>query len=158
MRLTEPLGFSLLELIIVIIIIAVLVVAGAPRLLTGSNYASYTQQQDIIAELRRVQQLAMNNRDRCYRTTFTGTSYRSQHLDTSCSTIIVNDPIIDIDSSVQVTLLPSNAQSFDVYFDFFGRSSFNSSQDGVCQPSCIQISGVDQLAVSVSSEGYIYAP
>ena len=79
MRTKEPKGFTLIELVVTILLLAILAVFVAPKFLTQSSYSAYTLQDEFMAELRKAQMMALNNTDRCYRVSVTGAGYQTLH-------------------------------------------------------------------------------
>ncbi|NQZ07110.1 MAG: prepilin-type N-terminal cleavage/methylation domain-containing protein, partial [Algicola sp.] len=59
-------GFTLIELIVVIIVIGILAVSVAPKLLTKSQFSSVAVRDQLISELRLAQLRALNDRSACY--------------------------------------------------------------------------------------------
>jgi MSHA pilin protein MshC len=152
-------GFSLLELIIMLIIIGVLSVTVVPKFLTTKGFAEYAYQDDIIAKLRLVQTKAMQQTDAntsdCHTVLITTKQLgvpdiNCQSFDQS-SNIPKNTPTkITIDSSDEVNL-SSNIAGDSFKFDNMGRPVS-------CSPPCdIIITGESSVVVRIESQGYIHA-
>ena len=152
-------GFSLLELIIMLIIIGILSVTVAPKFFTSQGFAEYAYQDDIIAKLRLIQTKAMQQTDAntsdCH--TVLITTKQLGVPDINClsfdqsSNITKNTPTkITIDSSDEVNL-SSNITGNSFNFDNMGRPVS-------CSPPCdITINGESSVVVRIESQGYIHA-
>jgi MSHA pilin protein MshC len=77
---THAKGFTLVELVTVMILIGILAVSALPRFIGSSSYSAYSLRNEFLAELRAVQALALNNTDRCYRIGVTPSQYQVSHL------------------------------------------------------------------------------
>ncbi|MCE9685914.1 prepilin-type N-terminal cleavage/methylation domain-containing protein [Shewanella sp. AS16] len=149
-------GFTLVELVTTILLIAILAVAVLPRLLGTSAYSAFSLRNEFIAELRRVQLQALNNTDRCFRVAVSSTGYRLQQFPgrsgKACSgTVLDTDAEQRFQGGASLALLAFNGQNFNLDFDADGRSSLN------CNGNCIEVRADDTLMIAISSEGYIYA-
>jgi MSHA pilin protein MshC len=161
-------GFTLLELIIVIIILGILSVTVAPKFFTAKGFSEYGYRANVIAKLRLIQIKAMqqtqatpentteDNNSYCHRVLLTnkklGTpddcddtpSFDSSWQDSATKLTIANQDDV-IFSSENIT---DNSFSFDS----MGRPS--SSCNAPCQ---INIEGEQTISVQIESEGYIHA-
>lgn len=79
-------GFTLVELVTTIILIAILSVTVLPRLFTQSSYSAFSLRNEFMAELRQVQQRALNNTDRCYRIAVSSVGYQVSQFATRDNT------------------------------------------------------------------------
>lgn len=149
-------GFSLIELIIVIVLIGILAVYIAPRFSDKSGFADYATQDLIISAARLAQQRAMYNHSRnaCYRMNISsGTIYIESYNGSSYTRI---GPAgwrdgVEIDSSVSL------ADSI-AYFDALGNVLDNTALcAGSPQTQSVLISGGSGLKVCLFSTGHIQA-
>ncbi|GIU25809.1 MSHA biogenesis protein MshC [Shewanella hafniensis] len=151
-------GFTLVELVTTIILISILAVVVLPRLFTQSSYSAYSLRNEFISELRQVQQKALNNTDRCFRVTVSGTGYQVSQFSTRngavCSgTALSPNPLYTeaFQGGAQLVLVSTNSSNFSLDFDIDGSTSL------ACNGSCINVIANDTVMINVSSEGYIYA-
>ncbi|MCS6239344.1 prepilin-type N-terminal cleavage/methylation domain-containing protein [Shewanella baltica] len=151
-------GFTLVELVTTIILISILAVVVLPRLFTQSSYSAYSLRNEFISELRQVQQKALNNTDRCFRVTVSGTGYQvsqfSARNGAACSgTALSPNPLYSqaFQGSAQLVLVSTNSSNFSLDFNINGRPSL------ACNGPCINVIANDTVMINVSSEGYIYA-
>ena len=151
-------GFTLVELVTTIILISILAVTVLPRLFTQSSYSAYSLRNEFIAELRQVQQKALNNTDRCFRVTVSGTGYQVSQFSSRngavCSgTALSPNPLYTqaFQGGAQLVLVSTNSSDFTLDFDINGRL-FPS-----CNGDCIRVTANDTVMINISSEGYIYA-
>ncbi len=149
-------GFTLIELIVVIVVIGILAVSAAPKLLTKNEFSSVAVRDQLISELRLAQLRAMNDRSVCYAVQVTSVDY-------GIYTTLTND---DCDSTY--TLASSKTSYGDgasvsiggdttpqIQFDTSGRPS-----GGNCTPGSlctVNITGEDAVSLCIESEGYVHA-
>jgi MSHA pilin protein MshC len=151
-------GFTLVELVTTIILISILAVVVLPRLFTQSSYSAYSLRNEFISELRQVQQKALNNTDRCFRVTVSGTGYQVSQFSARngavCSgTALSPNPLYSqaFQGGAQLVLVSTNSSNFSLDFDIDGSTSL------ACNGPCINVIANDTVMINVSSEGYIYA-
>lgn len=151
-------GFTLVELVTTIILISILAVVVLPRLFTQSSYSAYSLRNEFISELRQVQQKALNNTDRCFRVTVSGTGYQVSQFSARngavCSgTALSPNPLYTqaFQGGAQLVLVSPNSSDFSLDFDIDGSTSL------ACNGQCINVIANDTVMINVSSEGYIYA-
>ncbi|MDR9766389.1 type II secretion system protein [Shewanella baltica] len=151
-------GFTLVELVTTIILISILAVVVLPRLFTQSSYSAYSLRNELISELRQVQQKALNNTDRCFRVTVSGTGYQVSQFSARngavCSgTALSPNPLYSqaFQGGAQLVLVSTNSSNFSLDFDIDGSTSL------ACNGPCINVIANDTVMINVSSEGYIYA-
>ncbi|MCG9964848.1 type II secretion system protein [Shewanella cutis] len=151
-------GFTLVELVTTIILIGILSVTVLPRLFSQSSYSAFSLRNEFMAELRQVQQKALNNTDRCYRVVVSATGYQvsqfaSRNSAGCTGAALAPNPLYTqaFQGGAQLALTSNNANSFNLDFDINGRPSL------ACNGSCIKVIANDTLVINISSEGYIYA-
>ena len=152
-------GFTLIELVIVILILAILSVTVVPKFLSSNGFSEYAYRSDAIAKLRLIQIKAMQQ---------TGGN------NTDCHQVLVTTKKLgapdDCDSSPSFTtnwdasLLPTGMEidtKDDITFttDFAGGTfSFdNLGRPDSCGPCIISIVGEETLKIQIETEGYIHA-
>ena len=141
-------GFTLVELVTTIMLIAILSVVVLPRFFTGSSYSAFTLRDEFIGELRRVQLMAMNNQDRCYGVNVTASDYRMMIYQTDCSSTIVTGTTQNLPSNTAINL--NGNTSFALVFNRDG---------GIisCGAGCvIKVSADETLDITIESQGYIH--
>lgn len=154
---TGSAGFTLVELVTTIIIIAILAVAVLPRLFSSSSYSAYSLRNEFIGELRQVQLRALNNTDRCYQVNVTDTAYQAtefaSRVGNACQNLIRSEELQSFVARSNVVVTATNAANFSVVFDNNGKLL-----TPTCNGACFTVKADEQLSIAVSSEGYIYVP
>ena len=154
-------GFTLIELIIVIIILGILSVTVAPKFFTAKGFSEYGYRTDVIAKLRLIQLKAMQqtqaipqaDNSYCHRVLLTTTKLGTP--DDCHDTPSFNSPWQDSATKVQIAdqdkvTFSSNITNNSFLFDSMGRPS--------CTAPCqITITGEQTISVQIESEGYIHA-
>lgn len=145
-------GFTLVELVTTIILIAILSVVVLPRLMTSSSYSAFTLRDEFVSELRKAQLLAMNNRDRCYRIAVDATGYQLQGFsNTACTgTPVLSETKQTFEGRASLALVSGSTTSFNVNFDRLGIASLS------CAGACIKVIADETLTISIESQGYIH--
>ncbi|WP_394203800.1 Tfp pilus assembly protein FimT/FimU [Shewanella waksmanii] len=141
-------GFTLVELVTTIILIAILAVVVLPRLFTTSNYSAFTLRDEFISELRKVQLMAMNNQDRCYRIDVDSNQYQTRIFQANCATTVRdrNPQPLHRGASLQL----NGATNFSLGFTTNGTVT-------ACNAGCsIDVLADDSLTISIESQGYIH--
>lgn len=142
------LAFTLIELVVTILLLAIISVVVLPRFFGASSYSAFALRQEIIAELRRDQLLAFNNSDRCFRLNVTDSGYQLLHLTQDCSAEIFQESLQEWPRGAQLQLDGRN--QFSILFDTLGRPQLS------CTESCLQAVADDVLPIVVEPEGYIH--
>tara|TARA_R110000782_G_scaffold89974_3_gene172974 strand:+ start:1752 stop:2252 length:501 start_codon:yes stop_codon:yes gene_type:complete len=142
-------GFTLIELIIVIIILGILSVTVAPKFLTSNGFSEYAYRTDIIAKLRLIQTRAMQQvLEPCHQVKLTNNKLGKADCGTPVKFIDKVATMVTIDSKDGVTLTPD-----DLIFTFD-----NMGRPIDCNSPCeIIVKGVQELRVIIEPEGYIHA-
>lgn len=144
-------GFTLIELIVVLIIISIMAVTVLPKFFGSTGYQEYTYQAEVITKLRSIQIRAMQQTD---------------PTSTQCHTIVVTATALGVPEKCDLNLAEGwqgettsvvIQPEHTVTFDF---PSGNFSFDGMGRPSCsscsISVKGDSTLSVVIEPEGYIY--
>lgn len=148
------LGFSLIELIVVIIILGILSVTVAPKMFSGNGFSEFGYRADAIAKLRLIQTRAMQQgSDGCYQVMLT--SSKLGKVTCTVSPVFVDQDIqratlAEISSDDQVTFSPSG-KIFT--FDSMGRPKVDGDNEAIT----ITVIGEQTLGIKIESEGYIHA-
>lgn len=146
-------GFTLVELVTTIILISILAVVVLPRLFSTSSYSAYSLRNEFMAELRQVQQKAMNNTDMCYRLSVTPNAYQLQRFSRGIGINCTGTGTLLYQQTLPggAVLAFNNNNTFDIDFANNGRLSL------ACNGNCIRVQADDTVLINVSGEGYIYA-
>jgi MSHA pilin protein MshC len=156
----KQLGFTLIELIVVMIVLGVLAVTVVPKLIGSSRFAARTTADQYIAHLRLVQLKAMNHTGVCQNSVFDNdNSVFGMPInadDAPCGTVTAaNSQIALGDSRITLVNGSSNAdiQAFpQIVFDSRGIPSA-----GSCSGACkLKVTAVDSVYVCIESQGYIH--
>lgn len=149
-------GFTLVELVTVIIIIGILAVTIIPRFSGSQDFEGHAFRVQLISALRLTQQRAMQNTDNqyCNQLVIEVKQYGIPDV-TDCSvTSLPNDFLPDatgliVDDKYSITFSPAIVQ-----FDTLGRPL-----KGDCANGCdlTVASAVETLKITIDAQGYIYA-
>lgn len=168
----KNIGFTLVELVIVIILISTLSVLALSRYSSTSTFSEYTYQARLVSVLRNMQTRAMHDtRDGyCFQINFDNSSaafgppalnYTTGSAVDTCRTSIdftnasylTTSAIEMTDSEVSLSTLP--------IFDFIAFNSLGQPVDAgelACSSQCkITLTGESTVSVCIESEGYIHA-
>lgn len=124
---TKPSGFTLIELVLVIVLLGVLSVTVAPRFFTASGYDQIAARDQLIQLLRQAQLQTMNSSSSCAVVHFSN-----------------NQAWIPNDTTCAVAGTGELLASFDSWGRPAGSKSFT-------------LSGESSIKVCIENEGYIHA-
>ncbi|MGI3003136.1 pilus assembly FimT family protein [Shewanella algae] len=147
---TSTQGFTLVELVVTIMLLAILAVVVLPKLVSSGSYSAWTLRQELIAELQKTQMLALNNPDRCYRLTISNSAYQLSHLTQDCTSVIRSNRAESLPRNTQIRLQSNGANNFQIQFDALGRTNL------ACNGACLSVVADDTLTIAIESEGYIH--
>ena len=122
-------GFTLIELVLVIILIGVLAVTAAPRFFTASGYDQVAARDQLIQLLRQAQLQTMNSSAEC----------QVVHFGNNQSWIPTN--------TAQCSVLTSGEQL--ISFDVWARPATSVTN--------VTLTGETTMKVCIEAEGYIHA-
>ncbi|GGQ15128.1 MSHA biogenesis protein MshC [Shewanella litoralis] len=149
-------GFSLVELVTVIILVGILAVSILPRLIGSSSYSAFTLRNEFISELRYVQLKAIQNTDQCYQVDVNASGYTLRYFNNrvgnSCSNPFRTEQPQTFSGGAHIALASTANQVFSITFDSLGRMI-----SPACSGHCFNAVADETLAIAVESEGYIYA-
>tara|TARA_R110001583_G_scaffold112288_2_gene261646 strand:- start:2779 stop:3306 length:528 start_codon:yes stop_codon:yes gene_type:complete len=143
-------GFTMIELIVVIIILAIMSTTVIPKFFNSTGFQEYTYQAEVITKLRSIQLRAMQ-----------------QTNSGECHTVLVMENALGIPENCNLTsgnwhsdttsvIIQDN---HDVIFDVPPGNYFFTF-DGMGRPSCstclITILADSTLTIKIESEGYIH--
>ncbi|MEH6385602.1 MAG: prepilin-type N-terminal cleavage/methylation domain-containing protein [Colwellia sp.] len=153
-KVSQQLGFTLIELIIVVIILGILSVSVVPKFFSGSGFSEYGYRADVIAKLRLIQTRAMQQGSGgCYQVMITSNKLGKVTCDPSPE--FVNQEIqrattVEVLSEDPITFSPSGKIFI---FDSMGRPQTGNVNEAIT----ITVSGEQSLRILIESEGYIHA-
>lgn len=151
-------GFTIIELVLVIVLMGILAVTVAPKMFDSSGFDEYTYQAEIISILRSAQLRAMQQTQAADKNCHTVTVSNTQvGLDDSCNLVSKTGGQYDsielhvprVISNGDITFSVNNSGNA-IIFDSLGRPN--------CTNGCtITLSGIEALTVIVESEGFVHA-
>lgn len=162
---TSPKGFTLVELIVVILLIAILGITVLPKLQGTSEYQLVSHRDQFISMLRTVQMRAMQNTQNdsstCHRVLFLSGQAglaAQEAASGDCQNVLVDTTNVQIqdflviDDIQNYSAVSGNSATINfVDFDSLGRPTPDA---GNCFRRCTIT--IETYKVCIESEGYIY--
>jgi MSHA pilin protein MshC len=163
---TQERGFTTIELVTVIIIMAILAVNVLPRFNGTASYEAHTHRAQLISALRLTQQRAMQQTDSssgfCHQIVFDDLLSRYGVPNRINCTLTAPTFPVDWEADATGHVVEDRYQVFFninglanpqvIAFDWMGRPL------GVCNNGCtINVNGSETLSISIEAEGYIHA-
>jgi MSHA pilin protein MshC len=164
-------GFTIIELITVIILIGILAVAIVPKFDGTASYEAHSHRAQLVSALRLTQQRAMQQTDTsddyCHQLVFDNVTSRygiPNRVDCDVSTFPNNwkpDATgLEVEQRYQVGFsISGKTNPSAITFDSMGRPVSNTSGLNGCAGGCtINVqSSVETLQIKIESEGYVHA-
>jgi len=157
-------GFTIIELILVIVLIGILAVTVAPKMFNSNGFEEHAYQAQIIATLRSIQLRAMQQthvgNNACHTVVVQSTlltvggsckiNEKKSNTVTATNEYSLNDLDVQVDAGHSVTFSTAGMSSNTFTFDSNGTPSN-------CNSPCeIKIIGSETLTVKIESQGYIH--
>ena len=152
-------GFTLIELIVVIILLSIVAATVVPKLLSSKGFEEYSYRDELIIKLRAIQLRTMQqiNSSTCQSIRVSSTEIgllKTADNATTCTTDFAGESTTVVINHPDVALSISE-----------GLSSFSFSQLGkplgcIIEDPCLitlTLSGESSLEIEINSEGYIHA-
>jgi len=156
----KNLGFTLIELTLIIIMLGILAVAVVPKILTSSGFEEYTYQDEMIVKLRAIQLRAMQqtSNNACQTIKLTSSSLgllaTTPNASTCETNFARNTTTLTVDSAHNVSF--SNTENLTSFsFSPLGRP-LGCISTTPCEV-IFTLTGEKTLRVKINSEGYVYA-
>lgn len=153
-------GFTLVELVLVIILLGVLSVSIAPVLFSRPGFSEYTFRDRLISLLQTIQLQAMNNASECSAVVITAMRFG---VPSPCGTMNLpntfSPDFLGVSTSeAQTANLVINAPVAEIGFNFLGQPIDPQTGNAICASGCtVQITGESTATVRIESEGYIHS-
>ncbi|GAA0811862.1 MSHA fimbrial minor subunit MshC [Colwellia asteriadis] len=159
------LGFTTIELVTVIIIVAILAINILPKFDGSNSYQAHTHRAQLISALRLTQQRAMQQTDSnshyCHQLIIEAQRYGvDDRTDCTKQNIMRASWQPDltghiVESGNNITFSIGGNSSVIVRFDWLGRPSYPTSN---CNGGCTitVTSAVESLDIKIEAEGYIH--
>jgi MSHA pilin protein MshC len=152
-------GFTLVELVVVIILLGILSVYAAPRLFGVSGVAAYSVQDELLSSLRLTQIRAMNRSGKCNRWMMSASRVQQVSLDQDAGSCASSFPA-NMDDATAVTITSEQRVTLSIstdtgasYLDFDNMGRADQCETNGCT---IEINGEDQTRICIETEGYIH--
>lgn len=155
-------GFTLIELVVVIVLLGIVAVYAASRYTGISSFSSVTTQSEVLASLRLTQNRAMQRTDLCNR--WLVSNNQAQQVSPSvsagaCTTSLLSSAtdssFVDAAANDITLTLTNNDGSYFLDFDSLGRATQCLTAN--CTVTLNNLQSGESRQVCINSEGYIYA-
>ncbi|MBE4581406.1 GspH/FimT family pseudopilin [Vibrio navarrensis] len=156
----KPNGFTLVELIVVILLLGIISVYAASRFSGRASFSTITTQSELLASLRLVQSRAMQRSGYCNRWLLSATEAKQvspSRLAGACdnSQFNANDASVvnAADSDVSLSLSNDAGNNY-LDFDALGRAA--QCQSAICTVTLSNTQNGETRQICINTQGYIY--
>jgi MSHA pilin protein MshC len=152
-------GFTIIELVQVIVILGILSAFVVPRVVDIGTYSVYPVRDYLLSAARRAQHMAMYDANNCYRLNFEATRFGVQSSNDGGTVWVYltspydpNDPTEEIIQAYNnVTIAPLTP----IYFDTLGNAATNCAGAAAAATSVISVSqGSEAIGLNICTTGY----
>ncbi len=154
-------GFTLIELVVVIIILGILAATVTPKFLSSNDFEEYAYRSEVVSTLRAIQLRAMQQTHEsniCHQVNITNDMLGLLATDSgTCGTDWFDDAKYDLNKDDGPTSVQIDSDSAVT----FANLTFSFDQMGRpvgCSPCEITIIGDETLVVKIEAEGFIHVP
>ncbi|KGK09307.1 MSHA biogenesis protein MshC [Vibrio navarrensis] len=159
-QMNKPNGFTLVELIVVILLLGIISVCAASRFSGPASFSTITTQSELLASLRLVQSRAMQRSGYCNRWLLSATEAKQVsplQLTGACdnSQFDANDASVvnAADSDVSLSLSNDAGNNY-LDFDALGRAA--QCQSAICTVTLSNTQNGETRQICINKQGYIY--
>ena len=167
-------GFTLIELVVVIIILGIMMTTVIPKFLSSDGFEEYAYRSEVVATLRGIQLRAMQQRgvELCHQVTIAPKVLGLNSTDTALANNCDSSELFDegqdeFFANTSVAIANEHSVTFSTNglanifgFDSLGRAIDINGNLIACNgasPCQIIITGDEALIIQIESEGYIHA-
>ncbi|MBE4620620.1 GspH/FimT family pseudopilin [Vibrio navarrensis] len=156
----KPNGFTLVELIVVILLLGIISVYAASRFSRPASFSTITTQSELLASLRLVQNRAMQRSGYCNRWLLSATEAKQVsplQLTGACdnSQFDANDASVVNAADSDVSLSLSN-DAGNNYLDFDALGLAAQCQSAICTVTLSNTQNGETRQICINTQGYIY--
>ena len=157
-------GFTIIELVVVIILMGILSVTVAPKFFNSNGFEEYAYQAEVVTVLRNAQLKAMQQtanvdetgNDICHRVLISSNTLSITSL---CSDASDEQKINEANRYIPEVFITGDAVTFETTGGVSSEFSFDSLGRPInCSAPCeVIVIGEELLTVRIESEGFIHA-
>ncbi|KYN84929.1 MSHA biogenesis protein MshC [Vibrio cidicii] len=156
----KPNGFTLVELIVVILLLGIISVYAASRFSRPASFSTITTQSELLASLRLVQSRAMQRSGYCNRWLLSANQagqVKPVQPETPeiCSSDLANDASVVNAADSDVSLSLSN-DAGNNYLDFDALGRAVQCQSAICTVTLSNTQNGETRQICINTQGYIY--
>jgi len=156
----KQVGFTLIELIVVVILIAIMAATVLPKFHSSNGFEEYTYRDELITKLRAIQLRTMQqtNNSTCQLVKVSSSTIgllATTPSASTCETTLAGD-------TTTIAIDPEHSVVFSISESIlnFSFSSLGKPLGCIAENPCeitLTVTGESAIAIKINSEGYIYA-